>query len=116
MSERARCAGLTERSVFRYFKTKTDIVLAAFCLYWSGGIAHIAQQLPPAGVVGTNAVRRLLPCRGTQFAAIRTCTAEKRGTRRFFEKKRRGFTAKKCYEKIKFYLSIRKAAFLKKKG
>lgn len=49
VSEIARRAGLTERSVFRYFKAKTDIVLAASYLYWNRVIAHIDQQLPPEG-------------------------------------------------------------------
>lgn len=45
VSEVARRAGLTERSVFRYFKTKADLVLAAAYLYWNRLIAHIDASL-----------------------------------------------------------------------
>ena len=63
VSEIARRAGLTERSVFRYFKTKTDLVLAASYLYWNSVIAYIDRQLPPEGEggrTGLEEVGRLL--------------------------------------------------------
>ena len=37
----ARRAGLTERSVFRYFDTKADLVLAASLLYWNRVLERI---------------------------------------------------------------------------
>lgn len=49
VSEIARQAGLTERSVFRYFSKKTDLVLAASYLYWNRVISLMEQQLPGQG-------------------------------------------------------------------
>lgn len=46
VGEIARRAGLTERSLFRYFKKKTDIVLAAAYLYWNRVIAKMEAHLP----------------------------------------------------------------------
>lgn len=64
VSEVARCAGLTERSVFRYFKKKTDLVLAASYLYWNRVIEHIENQLPPddGKRTGIDDVAQLLVC------------------------------------------------------
>lgn len=70
VSEIARRAGLTERSVFRYFKTKTDIVLAASYLYWNRVIAYIDQQLPlegESGRTGLEDVAHLLVCYGNLY-------------------------------------------------
>ena len=70
VSEIARRAGLTERSVFRYFKTKTDLVLAASYLYWNRVIAYIDRQLPPEGEggrTGLEEVGRLLVCYGNLY-------------------------------------------------
>lgn len=49
VGEIARRAGLTERSLFRYFKKKTDIVLAAAYLYWNRVIAKMEAHLPENG-------------------------------------------------------------------
>lgn len=49
VGEIARRAGLTERSLFRYFKKKTDIVLAAAYLYWNRVIARMEARLPENG-------------------------------------------------------------------
>ena len=40
----ARRSGLTERSVFRYFETKADLVLAASLLYWNRILALIDRM------------------------------------------------------------------------
>lgn len=40
----ARRAGLTERSVFRYFDTKADLVLAASLLYWNRVLERIERM------------------------------------------------------------------------
>ena len=45
VSEIADAAGLTERSVYRYFATKSDIVIAAAFCYWERAKAHIAREL-----------------------------------------------------------------------
>ena len=40
----ARQCGLAERSVFRYFETKADLVLAASLLYWNRVLERIDQM------------------------------------------------------------------------
>lgn len=63
VSEVARRAGLTERSVFRYFQTKTDLVLAASYLFWNRTIAYIDHRLETGGereLTGLEEVGRLL--------------------------------------------------------
>lgn len=50
VSEIASRCGLTERSAFRYFETKADLVRAVSYLYWNRVIAHverIASRLRP---------------------------------------------------------------------
>ena len=42
----AHRAGLTERSVYRYFATKDELVIAAAFLYWDRAKAQAAQALP----------------------------------------------------------------------
>ncbi|MGI5977115.1 MAG: TetR/AcrR family transcriptional regulator [Candidatus Limivicinus sp.] len=58
----ARRAGLTERSVFRYFKTKADLVLAASYLYWNRVIEYINGRLTESSddLSGLELVRQLL--------------------------------------------------------
>lgn len=45
ISDIARAAGLTERSVFRYFAEKSDIVTAAAFLYWERAKAFTEARL-----------------------------------------------------------------------
>lgn len=45
VSDIAKAAGLTERSVFRYFPTKSDIVIAAALCYWARAKDYIASQM-----------------------------------------------------------------------
>lgn len=45
VSEIAEAAGLTERSVYRYFAAKSDIVIAAAFCYWERAKAYIARDL-----------------------------------------------------------------------
>ncbi len=45
VSDIAKAAGLTERSVFRYFPTKNDIVIAAALCYWARAKDYIASQM-----------------------------------------------------------------------
>ena len=40
----ARLSGLTERSVFRYFETKADLILAASLLYWNRVLERIDRM------------------------------------------------------------------------
>ena len=44
----AHRAGLTERSVYRYFATKDELVVAAAFLYWDRAKAQAAQALVSA--------------------------------------------------------------------
>lgn len=45
VSEIAAESGLTQRSVFRYFPSKDDIVIAAAFCYWERTKAYIAHEL-----------------------------------------------------------------------
>ena len=45
VSDIAKSAGLTERSVYRYFPTKSDIVIAAALCYWARAKDYIASQM-----------------------------------------------------------------------
>lgn len=45
VSEIAAESGLTQRSVFRYFPSKDDIVIAAAFCYWERTKAYIAREL-----------------------------------------------------------------------
>ena len=44
VSEIARRAGLTERSVYRYFATKADLVLETALLFWSQAMGQVDAQ------------------------------------------------------------------------
>ena len=59
----AQHAGLTERSVYRYFATKDELVVAAAFLYWDRAKAQAAQALSAArqpGMTGVEEIRVLL--------------------------------------------------------
>ena len=59
----AHRAGLTERSVYRYFATKDELVVAAAFLYWDRAKAQAAQALSAArqpGMTGVEEIRVLL--------------------------------------------------------
>lgn len=45
ISDIAAASGLTQRSVFRYFASKDDIIIAAAFCYWERAKAHIAREL-----------------------------------------------------------------------
>lgn len=45
VSDIAKASGLTERSVYRYFTTKSDIVIAAAFCYWDRAKEYIAWAL-----------------------------------------------------------------------
>ena len=65
ISQIAEKACLTERSVFRYFRTKTDLVLAASYLYWEKVLAYINRQHPADGcsnMTGLEEIGHLLIC------------------------------------------------------
>lgn len=53
----AQHAGLTERSVYRYFATKDELVVAAAFLYWDQAKAQAARQ---PGMTGVEEIRVLL--------------------------------------------------------
>lgn len=45
VSEIGKSAGLTERSVFRYFETKNDLVLASALLFWKETVKAIEEKI-----------------------------------------------------------------------
>lgn len=66
----AKAAGLTERSVFRYFPTKADIVQAAIYSFWTSSLEKIISQLAQCDTEGMNGcqqVRLLLHLYGQIF-------------------------------------------------
>ena len=50
-------SGLTERSVFRYFETKADLVLAASLLYWNRILERIDRMSHAASGGGTTGLQ-----------------------------------------------------------
>ena len=63
VSDIARRAGLTERSIFRYFATKTDIVIAAVFLYWEKAEKYTRETLEKEsrpGMTGIEQIRVIL--------------------------------------------------------
>lgn len=63
VSDIARRSGLTERSIFRYFATKTDIVIAAAFLYWEKAEKYTRQSLEKErrpGLTGIEQIRVIL--------------------------------------------------------
>ena len=59
----AAAAGLTERSIYRYFETKADIVQAAAYLYWDKWTQQAAAHAQKAGIshmAGIEQIRTLL--------------------------------------------------------
>ena len=62
-------SGLTERSVFRYFGTKADLVLAASLLYWKRILERIDRM---------TAARPACRTRKTSSSAILSSTASTR--------------------------------------
>ena len=63
VSDIARRSGLTERSIFRYFATKTDIVIAASFLYWEKAEKYTREALEKerrADLTGIEQIRVIL--------------------------------------------------------
>lgn len=62
----ARRSGLAERSVFRYFDTKADLVLAASLLYWNRVLNRIEQMFhessPGGSTTGLEDAAKILIC------------------------------------------------------
>ena len=62
----ARLSELTERSVFRYFETKADLVLAASLLYWNRVLERIDRMLredsPEGSTTGLEDAAKLFVC------------------------------------------------------
>lgn len=62
----ARQCGLAERSVFRYFETKADLVLAASLLYWNRVLERIDQMFqedsPESSTTGLEDAAKILVC------------------------------------------------------
>ena len=62
----ARQCGLTERSVFRYFETKADLVLAASLLYWNRVLERIDRMFqedsPESSTTGLEDAAKILVC------------------------------------------------------
>ena len=66
ISDIAQLSGLTERSVFRYFETKADLVLAASLLYWNRVLERIDRMLredsPEGSTTGLEDAAKLFVC------------------------------------------------------
>ena len=66
ISDIAQLSGLTERSVFRYFETKADLVLAASLLYWNRVLERIDRMLredsPKGSTTGLEDAAKLFVC------------------------------------------------------
>ena len=62
----ARLSGLTERSVFRYFETKADLVLSASLLYWNRVLERIDRMFqddsPGDSTTGLEDAAKLFVC------------------------------------------------------
>ena len=67
-------SGLTERSAFRYFETKADLVLAASLLYWKRILERIDRMSHTSSDGSTTGLRT----RKTSSSAIPSSTASTR--------------------------------------
>ena len=65
ISDIAQLSGLTERSVFRYFETKADLVLAASLLYWNRVLERIdrmSHENSDGSTTGLEDAEKILIC------------------------------------------------------
>ncbi len=63
ISEIAQRAGVTERSVYRYFATKADLVLETALLFWSEAMGQVdaqAQRELTRGMCGAERISKIL--------------------------------------------------------
>ena len=76
----ARQCGLAERSVFRYFETKADLVLAASLLYWNRVLERIDQMFqedsPESSTTGLEDAAKILVPAGFDIEMRFTLDAE----------------------------------------
>lgn len=66
----AKAAGLTERSIFRYFSTKADIIQAAIYSFWASSLEKVTAQMSEndtENMTGLEQVRLLLQLYGHIF-------------------------------------------------
>lgn len=59
VSDIANKAGVTERTVFRYFKTKNDLVLAAALLFWNNRVSEINELMKDDEIKNLNGIDRV---------------------------------------------------------
>lgn len=59
MSDIAKRAKLTERSIYRYFATKSDILIAAAFLYWEKAKAYTEQMLKANSRPGMTGIEQI---------------------------------------------------------
>lgn len=59
ISDAAKRAGVTERSVFRYFASKTDLLMAAALLYWENALAYTSNALESARRPGMTGIEEI---------------------------------------------------------
>ena len=59
VSDIAKRAKLTERSIYRYFATKNDILIAAAFLYWEKAKAYTAQMLKANSRPGMTGIEQI---------------------------------------------------------
>ena len=65
ISDIAQLSGLTERSVFRYFESKADLVLAASLLYWNRVLERIdrmSHENSDGSTTGLENTEKILIC------------------------------------------------------
>lgn len=65
ISDIAQLSGLTERSVFRYFESKADLVLAASLLYWNRVLERIdrmSHENSDGSTTGLEDTEKILIC------------------------------------------------------
>ncbi|MEA4895350.1 MAG: helix-turn-helix domain-containing protein [Oscillospiraceae bacterium] len=55
----AKSAGLTERSAYRYFETKTDIVQAAAYLFWNNTLEKIRERVESSRICELNGIKQI---------------------------------------------------------
>jgi AcrR family transcriptional regulator len=59
ISDIAKRAGLTERSVYRYFATKTDLLIAASFLYWDKAEKYTREALEKVSRPGMTGIEQI---------------------------------------------------------
>lgn len=59
IKEVARSSGLTERSVYRYYDTKTDLVQATAYLFWNRTLAEISRRVTAGNISSLSGLEQI---------------------------------------------------------